>query len=144
MPRAQWCSSGYPPRIDAHEATPQPQKPSLVERLRDQRERHRERPLVIRAAVVVVGFTLVVAGAALLVLPGPAFAIIPIGFAILSLEFLWAERLMEKALEHADRAKADAMRRTPAQRRMIAAVTVLASAAGIAAILLWDIPYLPL
>ena len=119
-------------------------KPSLVERLRDQREEHKDRHIVVRVAFAIAGFTLLAAGAAMVVLPGPALAVLPVALAILSLEFLWAERLMEKALEHADRAKAEAMRRTPAQRRMIAAVTVLASAAGIAAILLWDIPYLPL
>ena len=119
------------------------EKPSLVERLRDQRDLHKDRHIVVRVAFVVAGFTLLAAGAAMVVLPGPALAVLPIALAILSLEFLWAERLMEKALEHADRAKAEAMKRTPAQRRMAAAVTVLASAAGIAAILLWDIPYLP-
>ena len=38
-------------------------------------------------------------GVAMLVLPGPAFAVIPIALAILSLEFAWAGRLLEKALE---------------------------------------------
>jgi uncharacterized protein (TIGR02611 family) len=125
-------------------AGPQPdEKPSLVERLRDQREAHRDRHIIVRIAFGVAGFTLLAVSGALLVLPGPALAVLPVALAILSLEFLWAERLMEKALEQADRAKAEAMKRTPTERRLIAAATVLASAAAITAILLWDIPYLP-
>ena len=118
-------------------------KPSLVERLRSQREAHKDRHIVVRVAFAFAGFTLLAASAAMVVLPGPAVAVLPVALAILSLEFLWAERLMEKALAQAERAKAEAMKRTPAERRMLAAATVLLSAAVIAAILLWDIPYLP-
>jgi hypothetical protein len=37
-----------------------------------------------------------VIGVALLVLPGPAFLVIPLGLVILSLEFLWARRLLSR------------------------------------------------
>ncbi|MFO0689965.1 MAG: PGPGW domain-containing protein [Myxococcota bacterium] len=37
--------------------------------------------------MAVVGATIVAIGIALLVLPGPAFLVIPIGLAVLSLEF---------------------------------------------------------
>ena len=36
-------------------------------------------------------------GLALIVLPGPAFIVIPLGLAILAVEFAWARRLLEKA-----------------------------------------------
>ena len=39
------------------------------------------------------------AGAALIVLPGPAFVVIPIGLAILSIEFAWARRWLKKVRE---------------------------------------------
>ena len=90
-----------------------------------------------------IGFTLVLAGGALLVLPGPALAVIPIGFAILSLEFLWAERAMEKALAQADKAKQKAARTSKTQRILGGAFTACAIAAAVTAALLWDIPYLP-
>ena len=59
------------------------QPPPLVQRLRDQRERHMERSKIVRAAFVIAGFTVLLAGIAMLLLPGPAFAVIPIGLAIL-------------------------------------------------------------
>jgi len=129
--------------MEAREATPEPEKPTLVERLRAQRETHRDRHLIVRAAAVVIGFTLVLAGAAMLVLPGPAFVVIPIGFAILSLEFLWAERAMDKALEQADKAKRKASETSTTQRVLMGLVTACAIAAAVAAAILWDIPYLP-
>ena len=122
----------------------EPRKPSLAERLREQRHRHRDRHIVIRAGVVVIGFTLLLAGFAMLVLPGPALAVIPVALGLLSLEFVWAERAMEKALEHADRAKRKAAATSPAKRRLYAAGALCALAAVVAAVLVWDIPYLPL
>ena len=121
----------------------EPRKPSLAERLREQRHRHRDRHIVVRGAVVVAGFTLLLAGLAMLVLPGPALAVIPVALGLLSLEFLWAERAMEKALEQADKAKQKATETSPAQRWLVAAVTVCAVAAAVAAALVWDIPYVP-
>jgi Putative transmembrane protein (PGPGW) len=38
-----------------------------------------------------------VAGVALIVLPGPAVLVIPLGFAILATEFHWARRLLDRA-----------------------------------------------
>lgn len=49
-----------------------------------------------RVIVGVVGTTVVLIGLALLVLPGPAFIIIPAGIAILATEFVWARRLLER------------------------------------------------
>ena len=74
-------------------------KPSLVERLQGQRERHRERSKPLRAMYVLAGFTVLTVGVITLVTPGPAFVIIPIGLAMLSLEFSWAEQLLGKAIE---------------------------------------------
>jgi uncharacterized protein (TIGR02611 family) len=49
-----------------------------------------------KTIIGVVGGTLVVAGIALIVLPGPAMVLIPIGLAILGTEFVWARKLMRK------------------------------------------------
>ena len=43
-----------------------------------------------RIAVALVGGTVLAIGLALIVLPGPAFVVIPIGLAILGAEFAWA------------------------------------------------------
>jgi uncharacterized protein (TIGR02611 family) len=116
---------------------------SLVERLRAQRERHLERPKIIRAGFVVAGFTLLLAGLAMLVLPGPAFVVIPVALAILSLEFAWAGRLLEKALIQAEKAKESAAQTSRAQRVAVGVAIALAVAALITASFMWEIPVVP-
>ena len=49
-----------------------------------------------RIAVAVVGGTVLLVGLALIVLPGPAFVVIPLGLAILGLEFAWARLWLRK------------------------------------------------
>jgi len=121
----------------------QPAKLPLVERLRAQRDRHRNRPLIIRVLYVAVGFTLLGAGAAMLVLPGPAFVVIPIGLALLSMEFVWAERLLERAIEQSEIAKQKASETTKTQRIFVAVAATLAVAAIVAWGLLGNIPIVP-
>jgi uncharacterized protein (TIGR02611 family) len=50
-----------------------------------------------RVAVAVIGFTVLLIGVAMVVLPGPAIVVIPLGLAILATEFVWARRLLKKA-----------------------------------------------
>jgi hypothetical protein len=52
-----------------------------------------------RIATLVVGSTVLAIGVALMVLPGPAFIVIPVGLAILAVEFAWARRWLRKARE---------------------------------------------
>jgi len=49
-----------------------------------------------RLIVIVVGFTVLTIWTAMLVFPGPAFIVIPLGLAILASEFVWARRLLSK------------------------------------------------
>jgi uncharacterized protein (TIGR02611 family) len=49
-----------------------------------------------RVIVSVVGATVLLIGIALLVLPGPAFIVIPLGLAILATEYAWARRWLKK------------------------------------------------
>jgi tellurite resistance protein TerC len=52
--------------------------------------------LVRRVIVSVIGATVLLIGVALLVLPGPAFIVIPVGLAILASEYAWARRWLRK------------------------------------------------
>jgi tellurite resistance protein TerC len=56
-----------------------------------------------RLIVAVIGFTVLLIGVALLVLPGPAVLVIPAGLAILATEFVWARRLLEQVKRRATR-----------------------------------------
>ena len=55
-------------------------------------------------AVALVGASVVAVGVAMLVLPGPAFVVIPAGLAILGLEFAWARRWLAALRERGGRA----------------------------------------
>ena len=52
-----------------------------------------------RLVILVVGLTVVAIGTAMIVLPGPAVVVIPVGLAILATEFVWARRLLDNLKE---------------------------------------------
>ena len=64
-----------------------------------------------RIVVTVVGSTVLAVGVALIVLPGPALIVIPVGLAILSIEFAWArlwlQRVRRKISSQAAGSRAD-------------------------------------
>jgi len=47
-----------------------------------------------RLVIATVGATVVLVGAVMFFTPGPAVVVIPLGLAILALEFVWARRLL--------------------------------------------------
>jgi tellurite resistance protein TerC len=112
-----------------------------VETLRRQRATHKGRSRFVRVAYAVAGVTVLAGGILLLFLPGPAVLVIPVGLAILSLEFVWAERLLDSALDQA--AKADRKFNTPEEQRLIYTAMGLGLAALIAWVILGDVPILP-
>jgi len=69
-----------------------------------------------RIAIAVIGGTVVLVGMAMIVLPGPAFVVIPIGLGILGLEFAFARRWLKALRErgaYVVARVADAARRSP-------------------------------
>jgi tellurite resistance protein TerC len=48
-----------------------------------------------RIAVALIGGTVLLVGVAMIALPGPAIVVIPLGLAILGLEFAWARRWLK-------------------------------------------------
>ncbi len=126
----------------AEQIAPRP-RPKLVERLEAQRDRHRERARIVRVLYAVAGLTLLLGGIAMLVLPGPAFVVIPIGLAMLSVRFAWAERALVKALEQADKAQDRAREATPMQKAVGVAFTIAGISAAVVLAILFDIPLLP-
>jgi len=70
-----------------------------------------------RVAVTIVGFGLVLAGLAMLVLPGPGIVVIIAGLAILATEYVWAERALNYAKDKAKQATDKARNRVSRKRR---------------------------
>jgi uncharacterized protein (TIGR02611 family) len=122
---------------------PRPDEPQLVRKLRARQAEHKQRGRLYRWAFVAAGILVLGVGIAMLALPGPAFVVIPIGLAILSLEFVWAERLLEKALVKGEEAKRKAARATRTQKILSGLAIACAAAAALTAALVWDIPYVP-
>jgi len=56
-----------------------------------------------RLIVMVIGFTILAVGVAMIVLPGPAVVVIPIGLAILATDFIWAKRILTTVQERINR-----------------------------------------
>ena len=56
-----------------------------------------------QAIIAVVGFTVLVLGIVMIVLPGPAIIVIPVGLGILATEFIWARRLLKYVSGQIDR-----------------------------------------
>ena len=55
-------------------------------------------PAPLRKLMVgIIGSTIVLIGVAMIVLPGPAFIVIPVGLGILATEFAWARRAVRRA-----------------------------------------------
>ena len=52
-----------------------------------------------RIVVGVVGLTVLLIGVVMLVTPGPALVVIPVGLAILSIEFTWARAWLKRMRE---------------------------------------------
>jgi uncharacterized protein (TIGR02611 family) len=118
-------------------------RPKLIEKLEARRETHRERSRLFRIGFGIVGMLVLIGGLIMLVTPGPAFVLIPIGLAMLSLEFVWAERLLEKSLEQAQIAQEKAAQTTRTQRILAGIATALGIAAFALAWYWWDIPLIP-
>lgn len=56
-----------------------------------------------KIVILIVGMTVLLFGVALLVLPGPAFIVIPAGLAILATEFAWARRWLRTMKQSAEK-----------------------------------------
>ena len=52
-----------------------------------------------RVIVAVIGVTVLAIGVAMIILPGPAMVVIPLGLGILAIEFAWARRMLDR-LKH--------------------------------------------
>jgi len=71
--------------------------------LRDWARRRHATHLLLQAGVAVVGGALVLAGIAMLVLPGPGWAAILLGLVVLASEFDAAAKLRDRVREGANR-----------------------------------------
>jgi uncharacterized protein (TIGR02611 family) len=120
-------------------------RPELLIKLQERKERHKRRHVLHRVAVVLLGMFLVLAGIVMSGpgVPGPGIATIIIGLAFLALEFDRAERLLERVIVWGERAAERAEQTTPRQRIAAAVAGLIALAAFAFAAIRYDIPLVP-
>ena len=79
-----------------------PRSHSFAARKRAWQQRLNERlgldrlPVIRKVVYTVIGSTVVLIGIVMIVLPGPAFIVIPLGLAILASEYAWARRVIRR------------------------------------------------
>lgn len=115
----------------------------LLETLADKRVRHRERHVAYRALFVLAGLAVVLIGIGMVVLPGPAVVVIPLGLSMLAMQFDWAERLLIRVVEQAETAKDRAQEASGGQKLLVLAAGAVALGALAAWAVLGDVPLLP-
>jgi uncharacterized protein (TIGR02611 family) len=96
----------------------------------------RQRPLLVRALIVIAGFLLLAVGGALMVLPGPGIPVVAAGLGLLSLEFVWARRVRDWVLTRA--ARVAPKRRH--HRIALGVLSVVVAIAAFVAVTVWGIP----
>lgn len=91
-----------------------------------------------RFGIFVVGSALCALGVVLIVLPGPGVPLLIVGFAVLSTEFVWAARILERLRTRTATATAAAVA-TPAARRRLAAGAGTMMCSGVVALTVLDL-----
>ena len=81
------------------------------------------RQMIWRAVATTVGVVIIVVGVSLLVLPGPGWAIIFLGLAVLATEYAWAHRLLVVTKNKAQGAASSAW--APENRRRTVVLTLI-------------------
>ena len=116
-----------------------------IERLRERKEKHKQRGKVYRAMWVVLGGIVILVGLALSRpgIPGPGLLLVAVGLGMLALEFDRAERLLEKVLLRLERLSERAQRASRRHKVIAAALVTGVIAAAIVAVVVWGIPFVP-
>jgi uncharacterized protein (TIGR02611 family) len=126
--------------------SPPDDTPELLVKLRERKERHKERNILQRIGIVILGVLIVIAGIIMSGpgVPGPGIVTILLGLGFLALEFDWAERWMERVIVWGDRAAERAGETSTKERVLAGIAAILAAGAFVAAAILWDIHLVPI
>ena len=132
-------------RVESREPEQDDDKPEMLVKLQERKERHAERGLPARIGAVVIGVLLVILAIFMSGpgIPGPGIVVILVGLSFLALEFDRAERLLEKVIVWADNAKDRAENAPRGQKIATAVVGILIAGGFVVWAILGDIPLVP-
>jgi uncharacterized protein (TIGR02611 family) len=71
-------------------------------------------PTVRKVVYSIVGGSVILIGIVMIVLPGPAIIVIPLGLAVLATEYAWARRVL-----HRGKIFVDKMRRSKVEKKVV-------------------------
>ena len=97
-------------------------KEVLRSRVAEVQRGYKHHGIVFRILWVVAGATIVIAGLAMTVFPGPAIIVLPLGMAMLAAEFTWARRILDVGIDRG----VDAKRRVEAAGAVARLLSTLA------------------
>lgn len=118
--------------------------PHVFRRIHTRLHANRMTSLITKVVVTCIGAAVIVAGLVMMVTPGPGIVGIILGLAILSAEWEWAERWVDRARAYARDAAEKARGLDPAVRRRRIVLTTLAGAlvigSAVAYVMFYDWP----
>ncbi len=109
--------------------TTAPRAHPLLERLEAWAHQGRVRALIVKGAVTVVGPLVVLAGAAMTVLPGPGLVVMALGLGLLAIEYEWARRALHLMGHTLSRARKVAVPRDASPGRRALGVAMIGAVA---------------
>lgn len=115
------------------EPTTERPRPRILQRLEARREAYQDKGRIYRLAWVVAGVIVVLAGIAMVIFPGPAVVVIPLGLAMLSFEFAWAQHLLDKGVDGGLQVK-DKIVEADTKVQVFTAIAVLTGLAAVAVV----------
>lgn len=107
------------------------ESPRILQKLEARREAYRDHGRLYRLVWVIAGVIVVLAGVAMVIFPGPAVVVIPVGLAMLSFEFAWAQRLLDTGVDSGLHVK-DKIVRADRRVQIVGALAVLCGVAAAA------------
>jgi uncharacterized protein (TIGR02611 family) len=115
-------------------------RPSRLARLRLLRETVRRRPAlarVYRLVVGIIGWAIVLLGLLLVPLPGPGWALVFVGLAVLASEFHWARRIQQAGKRVFDRCSGWLRRQSRTVRAALGSAFVVLAGVALAGYTAW-------
>jgi hypothetical protein len=83
-----------------------------------------ERGQVWRVAWIFAGVIVLVAVIVMILLPGPALAVVPFALALIALGFAWGQRLLDEAVVRGERVR-ERTANAPRRRKLLGALAAL-------------------
>ena len=97
---------------------------------------YRHENILFRVLWPIAGITVLLAGLAMTVFPGPAVIVIPVGLAMLAAQFTWARRLLDVGIDRGVDAKRRVQRAGPAARLLTSLAGLCLAGAVVAFVVL--------